>query len=72
MKSIKQILIISMGLIIFSCNEFQKEPDKAENDFDYYVEQFADLRILRYQVPGFDSLTLNQKRLVYYISQAAL
>ena len=72
MKSIKQILIISMGLIIFSCNEFQKEPDKAENDFDYYVEQFADLRILRYQVPGFDSLTLNQKRLVYYLSQAAL
>ncbi len=72
MKSIKQILIISMGLIIFSCNEFQKEPDKAESDFDYYVEQFADLRILRYQVPGFDSLTLNQKRLVYYLSQAAL
>jgi dipeptidyl-peptidase-3 len=40
--------------------------------FDYFVEQFADLRILRYQVSGFDSLTLNQKKLVYYLSQAAL
>jgi len=72
MRSIKQILIISMGLLLFACNGFQNEPDKAEGDFEYYVEQFADLRILRYQVHGFDSLTLNQKKLVYYLSQAAL
>lgn len=72
MRSIKQILIIFMAFLLFACNGFQNEPDKAEDDFEYYVEQFADLRILRYQVPGFDSLTLNQKKLVYYLSQAAL
>lgn len=38
----------------------------------YTVEQFADLQILRYQVHGFDELTLKQKELIYYLSQAAL
>lgn len=42
------------------------------DQFNYTVEQFADLQILRYQVHGFDDLTLNQKELVYYLSQAAL
>ena len=43
-----------------------------EETFHYTVEQFADLQILRYRVPGFEQLTLNQKILVYYLSQAAL
>ena len=42
------------------------------NKFDYTVEQFADLQILRYKVPGFEDLTLKQKELVYYLTQAAL
>lgn len=42
------------------------------DQFNYAVEQFADLQILRYQVHGFDDLTLKQKELVYYLSQAAL
>lgn len=42
------------------------------DQFNYTVEQFADLQILRYQVHGFDDLTLKQKELVYYLSQAAL
>lgn len=40
--------------------------------FRTVTEQFADIRILRYQVPEFDSLTLKQKQLAYYLSQAAL
>lgn len=43
-----------------------------EETFNYTVEQFADLQILRYRVPGFGQLTLKQKMLVYYLSQAAL
>ena len=43
-----------------------------EETFQYTVEQFADLQILRYRVPGFESLSLRQKMLVYYLSQAAL
>ncbi len=40
--------------------------------FDYVSEQFADLRILRYEIPSFDELTLQQKTLLYYLSEAAL
>lgn len=42
------------------------------NRFKIQTEQFADIRILRYQVPGFENLTFAQKRLVYFLSQAAL
>lgn len=44
----------------------------SENSFSYTVEQFADLQILRYRVPGFEQLLLRQKQLIYYLSQAAL
>jgi dipeptidyl-peptidase III len=46
-------------------------PDKTR-EFKYFAEQFADLRILRYQVPGFDSLEVRQKELIYYLYQAGL
>lgn len=41
-------------------------------EFRIQTEQFADIRILRYQVPGFETLPFEQKRLIYYLSQAAL
>lgn len=44
----------------------EKEP------FSYTVEQFADLQVLRYRVSGFETLNLQQKQLIYYLSQAAL
>ena len=44
----------------------------SEREFDYSVEKFADLEILRYQVPGFEALSLNQKQLLYHLSEAAL
>jgi dipeptidyl-peptidase-3 len=40
--------------------------------FEYISEQFADLRILRYEIPGFEQLSLQQKELLYYLSEAAL
>ena len=45
---------------------------KTEKPFNYTVDKFYDLEILRYQVPGFDELTLQQKTLAYYLSEAAL
>lgn len=42
------------------------------NTFSFVVEQFADLRILRYPVSGFEDLSLKQKELIYYLSQAAV
>ncbi len=44
----------------------------SSHDFNFQIEQFADIRILRYQVPEFESLTPGQKKLIYYLSQAAL
>ncbi|MCG8581164.1 MAG: dipeptidyl peptidase 3 [Bacteroidales bacterium] len=41
-------------------------------DFEYKVEQFADLRILRYQIPNFNDLPLQKKLYIYYLSEAAL
>lgn len=56
--------------------EEAKEPQessvKVEEDFQWQTEQFADLKIVRYQVPGFDKLSLKQKELVYYLTQAGL
>lgn len=46
--------------------------DMKNDSFQYVVDQFADLQILRYRVAGFDELSLEQKILVYYLSEAAL
>ena len=46
--------------------------DMKNDSFQYVVDQFADLQILRYKVAGFDELSLEQKILVYYLSEAAL
>ncbi|MBA6152991.1 dipeptidyl-peptidase 3 family protein [Gelidibacter maritimus] len=48
------------------------EAKKADAPFDYTVEQFADVKILRYQIPGWDNLTLKEQKLVYYLTQAGL
>jgi len=48
-----------------------KEEPKTDN-FQYLIEQFADLKIMRYPVQGFDELSLQEKELVYYLSQAAV
>ena len=74
MKSTITFLAIMISMLSFSCKSGQKESlNVAKTDtFTYFVEQFADLKILRYQVPGFDTLSLNQKKLIYYLSQAAI
>jgi len=69
MKKATLLILIAMISITWSC----KSPDKGDQgDFKFLAEQFYDIKVLRYQVPGFDSLTLQQKELVYYLSQAAL
>ena len=52
-----------------SSNEFI---ETTSNDFPYFVEQFADLKILRYQIPGWNDLSLKEQKLVYYLTQAGL
>ena len=69
----KQILALTASLaLLTSCGGNQNETTAQADKFDYTVEQFADLQILRYRVPGFEDLTLQQKKLVYYLTEAAL
>lgn len=46
------------------------EKDEKKDDFKYLAEQFADIKVIRYKIPGFDKLSLDQKKLVYYLTQA--
>lgn len=48
-------------------------PVRAENkdNFNYVVDRFADIEVLRYQVPEFENLSLRQKTMIYYLSEAA-
>lgn len=64
-----------MIAFFWSCKQAEPSPENAaekETEFEYVVEQFADLRVLRYQIPGFDELSLNEKKLAYYLTQAGL
>jgi dipeptidyl-peptidase-3 len=45
---------------------------ESDKNFNYFIDQFEDIRVLRYQLPGFEFLTLQQKKLIYYLSLAAL
>ena len=58
------------AMLMAGCS--QSNQIQSQDDFDYTVEQFADLQLLRYKVHGFDELPLEQKKLVYYLSEAAL
>ncbi|HSA04207.1 MAG TPA: dihydrofolate reductase [Tenuifilaceae bacterium] len=67
--NIKTMILLTAtaaGLTLTSC-----KTEKEATPFKWQVDQFADVRIMRYQIPEFDSLTPNQKVLVYYLSEAA-
>ena len=82
MKSV----ILAAGLIsasiFFSCNNKENVDNKDKMDttkqvsevdtFKYLSEQFADLKILRYRIPGFENLKLDEKKMLYYLYEAAL
>ncbi|MBC7607329.1 MAG: dihydrofolate reductase [Burkholderiales bacterium] len=66
-------IIITVGVTCVSQaqqKKLTKDKSKKEVAFNYVVEQFADIRVLRYQIPGWEKLTLKEQKLVYYLSQA--
>ncbi|MGV6829125.1 MAG: dipeptidyl-peptidase 3 family protein [Flavobacteriales bacterium] len=78
---IKHLLALFLTTaIFFSCGNDQKEPTKVTkpnevkktNTFNYNVEQFADIKVLRYQIPGWEELSLKEQKLVYYLVQAGM
>ena len=68
MSIIKKIIPGALiALSLTSCNDMAQE-----QDFNYVVDRFADIEVLRYKVPEFENLTLQQKKLIYYLSEAAI
>lgn len=74
MKSLKiTTIFIALGLsfIVNSQNPIKlDEKNKNNKPFEYVVEQFADIKVLRYQIPGWENLNLKEQKLVYYLTQA--
>jgi dipeptidyl-peptidase-3 len=73
MKKSVFVIMTAMSISILSCNQAEnKKISEEEMDFQFLTEQFADIKIMRYQIPGIEDLSLDQKKLVYYLSEAAL
>ena len=72
---IKSLLIaIFISAFLFNCNTDSGDyyTPTSESEFEYKVDEFADLKVIRYQIPGWEELTLKEKKLVYYLTQAGL
>src|SRR5690625_7816976 len=70
----KGLWLLSAGLFVTTmvgCKDSVKTIEAtAETEFEHKAEPFADLQILKYEVPGWEDLTLQQKELAYYLYEA--
>ena len=76
MKIVK-LLIAGIVLAVTACNSGKKDPESGtalmeDTTFDYIADRFADIQVLRYKIHDFDKLSLKQKELAYYFTQAGL
>ncbi len=76
LKSVLSFALVATFLLSCGNDKSEKKTDSVKENlstaFDYNVEQFADIKILRYQIPGWEQLSLNEQKLVYYLTQAGL
>ena len=61
--------VAALSVVASSCSS---DKSTENTEFNYKVDRFADIEVLRYKVPGFEELSLNDKQLVYYLTEAAL
>ncbi|MTG98345.1 dipeptidyl peptidase 3 [Myroides albus] len=66
--------MVLASTMLLSCGETKDKKESQDTtevaEFKYSVDKFADIEVLRYQIPGWEDLTLKEKELVYYLSQA--
>jgi len=65
-KIITMATCVALTAALTACRE------KADDTFDYHVDRFEDIEVLRYKVPAFENLSLDQKKLVYHLTEAAI
>lgn len=66
------ILITMITFSLIACKNTSKPAGEPKDDFKFFADQFGDMRVLKYKLPEFESLSLQQKKYIYYLSQAAL
>lgn len=69
-RFLKMTAITALAASAVSCG-CDSEKTREEGDFKYLIDEFADLKIMRYRIPGWDDLTLAQKEYVYHLGEAA-
>lgn len=72
-KTMMMLSAMSAGVLMHSCKSDNKTgaTNGGEGNFNYECDRFADIQVLRYEIPGFNELTPKQKELAYYLSEAA-
>jgi dipeptidyl-peptidase-3 len=71
-RSVALFGLFFASIMLHACQNRQSDtPTEPQAEFQVLADQFADLQVLRYRIPGFENLTLQQKELLYYLSQAA-
>ena len=74
MKKTRSILIATTMILsltsLNSCRQKVEEPAPATEQASWVIDKFDDIKVLRYEVPGFEKLPLQQKVLIYYLAQA--
>jgi dipeptidyl-peptidase-3 len=68
----KKIIYLFILLLIVACKPSQEEASDAKSpgEFEWQIDRFEDIKILKYQIPGFEKLSLDQKKLVYFLTEA--
>ena len=74
MKKTRSILIATTMILsltlLNSCRQKVEEPAPATEQASWVIDKFDDIKVLRYEIPGFEKLPLQQKMLIYYLAQA--
>jgi dipeptidyl-peptidase-3 len=71
MKKNVVIMFLGLALLGMACQSQKNKEEKNSETFQYVIDRFADIEIMRYQVDNWDKLSLQQKELIYYLSEAA-
>lgn len=67
----KLVMFSSLAVLLWACNSESKKPEGKTENFKYLVDEFADIKVMRYQIPNWEQLSFQQKEYIYYLGEAA-
>lgn len=69
--TLKMFFVAGLAASAIACNRAPEGSGTADGDFKYLIDEFADIKIMKYQIPGWDELSFRQKEYVYHLGEAA-